>query len=182
MTTTVTRKPDISTDIFGTTLTINFSNGNELSLDATKLSEEIRLAAMLHGLKQKLCDGGAIPRNTETGRSATIDDKYTAIHAIYTRLISPDGTWNANREGEQKQQGGMFLRAMMSITGKSHEVMKAALEAMSKEQIAALKKNPKIIDKMRELEALAVRPDAIAASDALLAGLMSGGSDEVSEA
>jgi len=173
MTATPTRKPDISTDIFGSTLTINFSNGEELSIDATKLSKEIKLSAMLHGLKQKLCDGGAIPRNTDTGRSATIDDKYRAILGIYTRLTSADGTWNANREGEQKQAGGVFLRAMMSITGKSHEEMRTSLDAMSKEQLAALKKNPKVLDKIRELEALALKPEAIAASDALLADMMS---------
>lgn len=167
-----TRKPDISTDLFGSVLTINFSNGEELSIDANKLSEDIKLAAMLHGLKQKLCDGAAIPRDTSTGRSATIDDKFAAVKAIHDRLISVGGTWNANREGEQKQQGGMFLRAMMAITGKSHEEMKKSLETMSKEQIAALKKNPKVIDKMAELEALNVKPEALAASDALLAGLM----------
>lgn len=167
-----TRKPDVSTDLFGSVLTINFSNGEELSIDASKLSDDIKLAAMLHGLKQKLCDAAAIPRDTATGRSATIDDKYRAILAVHTRLTSADGTWNQNREGEQKQSGGMFLRAMMTITGKSHEEMKKALEEMSKEQIAALKKNPKVIDKMAELEALNVKPEALAASDALLAGLM----------
>ena len=50
--------------------------------------------------------------------------------------------------------------------------MREALEAMSKEQIAALKKNPKVVDKVRELEALSVKPEAIAVSDELLAGLM----------
>ena len=172
MDTTTTTAKAISTEIEGGKLILTFGNGERLAVDPAMLSDEIRTAAMLHGLKQKLCDGGAIPRNTDTGRSATIDDKYRAILSIHTRLTSSDGAWNASREGEQKQQGGMFLRAMMSITGKSHEVMKAALDAMSKEQIAALKKNPKIIDKMRELEALAVKPDTIAASDALLAGLM----------
>ena len=169
---TTTRKPDISTDIFDTTLTINFSNGEELIVDVTKLSQEMQIAAMLHGMKQKLCDGGAIPRDTTTGRSATIDDKYRAILEIHTRITSPDGAWNAIRESGAKQSGGLFLRAMMSITGKPHEEMREALEAMSKEQIAALKKNPKVVDKVRELEALSVKPEAIAVSDELLAGLM----------
>lgn len=169
---TTKRIADITSDIFQSTLTLNFSNGQELAIDVHSLSDDIKLAAMLHGLKQKLCDGAAIPRDTSTGRSATIDDKFAAVKAIHDRLISVGGTWNANREGEQKQQGGMFLRAMMTITGKSHEEMKKSLETMSKEQIAALKKNPKVIDKMAELEALNVKPDALAASDALLAGLM----------
>lgn len=168
---TTKRTPDLTSDIFNSTLTINFSSGGELAVDVLTLPEDIKLAAMLHGIKQKYMDGAAIPRNTETGRSATVAEKEAAVRAIHERITSGGG-WNANREGEQKQQGGMFLRAMMAITGKSHEEMKKALEAMSKEQIAALKKNPKVIDKMAELEALNVKPDALAASDALLAGLM----------
>jgi len=169
---TTKRTADITSDIFQSTLTLNFSNGQELAIDVHTLSDDIKLAATLHGLKQKLCDAAAIPRDTTTGRSATIDDKYRAILAVHARLTSADGTWNQNREGEQKHSGGMFLRAMMTITGKSHEEMKTSLDAMSKEQLAALKKNPKVMDKIRELEAAALKPEAIEVSNALLAGLM----------
>lgn len=154
-----TRKPAVSTDIFGSTLTLNFSNGKELEVDVTKLSAEIIQHATLHGLKQKLVDAAAIARNTETGQEATIEDKYAAVKTVFDRITSANGTWNAVREGEAKVAGGIFLRAMMEMTSKPKDEMQTALEALSKEQIAALKKNPRVVDIMQRMEREALKDD-----------------------
>lgn len=168
-TTNTTKAPrDIVTDVFQTTLTLNFSNGNEIAIDATKLTEEIKLQAMLHGLKQKLCDAAAIPRDLVTGRTADIDDKYAAVKAVYDRITSENPSWNAVREGESRStSGGIFLRAMMELTNKTHPEAKAALDALSKEQITALKANPKVLAKMHELEMAAAKVQAVNSDDLL---------------
>jgi hypothetical protein len=169
MTATTTRTPAISTDIFGTTLTLNFSNGMELAIDVTTLTPEMLHQAALHGLKQKLCDGAAIARDTVTGGTATIADKFSAVLTIYNR-ITKENAWNANREGVEKASGGVFVRAMMELTGKTKVDMDAILEKYTKEQLAALKKNPRVLEITQRME----RERALATdttSDNLLAEL-----------
>lgn len=175
-----TRKPVVSTDIFGDSLTLTFKTGHELSIDINTLSPEIQKQAMLHGLKQKLVDAAAIARNTDTGDSATEHDKYMAVKTVFDRITMVNGTWNAIREGVEKAQGGVFMRAVMELTGKTKAQLDAMLEKLSKEQIAALKKNDKIVDIMQrmEREALANKDNK---SDDLLNLLMSTDSDESEE-
>ena len=147
-----TRKAVVTTDVFGDTLTLNFITGEELSIDTSKLSPEIMHQAMLHGLKQKLVDAAAIARNPDNGLSATPADKYNAVKTVFDRITSANGTWNAVREGVEKQQGGMFVRALMEVTGKTKAQIDNAIEKYTKEQIAALKKNPRIMDIMQRME------------------------------
>lgn len=171
MTATTTRKPVVSTDVFGDNLTLNFITGEELIIDVTLLSTEIQKQAMLHGLKQKLVDAAAIARNTLTGQPATCEDKYAAVRVVFDRITKPEGTWNAIREGVEKAQGGMFMRAVMELTGKTKAQLDAMLEKLDKDQIAALKKNDKIVEitQRMEREALANNPND---SDDLLNALM----------
>lgn len=156
-----TRVPVVRTDIFGTTLTLNFSHGKELAVSIDNLSPEIIKQAALHGLKQKLVDAAAIARNPETGRSATVEDKYDAVKTVFDRITREDGTWNAVREGVERLAGGMFARALMELTKKTKGEIDALLEKYTKEEIAALKKNPRIVDIMQrmEREAVAARHD-----------------------
>ncbi len=171
MTATTTRKAVVTTDVFGSVLTLNFSTGDELTIDVNNLSEEIRTQAMLHGLKQKLVDAAAIARNTETGLTATPSDKYFAVKVVYDRITRPDGTWNAIREGVEKQQGGVFMRAMMELTGKTKAQLDVMTKDYTKEQFAALKKNPRIVEIMHRLEREAIAARGADTSDDLLAQL-----------
>ena len=140
------------------TLLLAFANGRELSIDPSQLSEPIRAAATLHGLKQKLVDAAAISRNTETGRPATIDDKYQAVKTVFDRITSPDGTWNAVREGGTGTTGGLLLRALcrMYEGKKTKDELIEYLSTKTAEQKTALRKNPKIaaiIEELREASA-----------------------------
>lgn len=76
------RTPAITAEIVGTTLTFRGDNGQAISIDAMSLTPEIREAAMMHGLKQKIGDAGAISRNPDTGRSATTADKLAAMEEV----------------------------------------------------------------------------------------------------
>lgn len=146
-----TRKADITADIFQSTLTLTFSNGESLSLNTETLGAEIAKQAMLHGLKQKLVDAAAISRNTDTGRSATIDDKYDAVKEVFDRLTSDNPTWNKVREAGAVAGNGLFVRALMQMTGKTKAQIDVFLEKKTKEEKAALRKNPKVAVIMAEL-------------------------------
>ena len=152
------QKSAIAAKVENATLILDFAHGAQLTINSTMLSDSIRQSAMLHGLKQKLVDAAAISRNTETGRPATIDDKYQAVKTVFDRITSPDGTWNAVREGGAGATGGLLLRALCKMYEgkKTKDELVEYLSTKSAEQKTALRKNPKIaaiIEELREASA-----------------------------
>lgn len=157
------KKSTIMADVFlpKMTLTLTFINGKEIVVDANMLSEEIRNQALLHGLKQKLVDAAAISRNLDTGASASVDDKYNAVKKIADRLTSPGAKWNEGRAAGSDPSptagvNNILLRALMKMTGRDMEYVKAYLGNKTKEQRAALRKNPRVVQIMAELSAATV--------------------------
>lgn len=145
------RNAAITADIVGEVLRLAFSNGPTLVMDASQLSSDIAHAATMHGLKQKLVDAAAISRNPDTGRAASIDDKYHAVRTVFDRLLA--GQWNAIREGGGAT-GGLLLQALVRMYAgkKTAEQLRAYLADKSDAEKAALRKNPKvaaIIDEIR---------------------------------
>lgn len=157
------KKSTIMADVFlpKMTLTLTFINGKEIVVDANTLSEEIRNQALLHGLKQKLVDAAAISRNLDTGASASVDDKYNAVKKIADRLTAPGAKWNEGRAAGSDPSptagvNNILLRALMKMTGRDMEYVKAYLGNKTKEQRAALRKNPRVVQIMAELSAATV--------------------------
>ena len=149
------RKATISADVFKSILTVTFANGKSLEVDVSKLSPEIQQQAMLHGIKQKLVDAAAIARNLETGRSASVDDKYAAVAEIHARITSPNGTWNKVREAgaTPATKGNLLVRALMKMTGRTKVDIDDFLSLKSKEERKALEKNPRVLQIIAELQA-----------------------------
>lgn len=137
-----TQQATITADITGSILTLTFADGGVIRLDGNELSSEMRVAAMMHGLKQKLVDAAAIPRDTDTGKSASITDKFNAIMEVRDRLLT--GEWNKTREGGSGSSGGLLKRALMKMYDKDAETIDAFLAKKSKEEQAALRANPKV--------------------------------------
>ena len=138
---------DVSGKIVGDTLTIAFSNGKTLSIRASDCNRENAEYAALHGLKQKLMDAAAIVRNTDTGASATIEDKYDAVAEIHSRLMDPNGTWNKVRgDGTGTAQGtGMLVRALMEMFGKNEDDTRELLDACSDDEVKALRQDARVV-------------------------------------
>lgn len=129
-------------DIPRESMTLTFSSGATLCLRLGQLNADIATQAMWHGLKQKLVDAAAIGRDPDTGRSATIDDKYDAVREVYDRLLS--GEWNKTREGGAAT-GGVMLRALMMVyPTKTKDQLTEYLKGKSAAEKAALKLVPKI--------------------------------------
>ena len=146
------RNATITAAINGNTLTLTFANGETLTMRADALNSDVQQYAMMHGLKQKLVDAAAISRNPETGRAATVEDKYQAVNAVYNRLLS--GQWNATREGGGGG-GGLLAQALtrMYAGRKTAEDIKAFLAEKTDAEKTALRKNPRVAQIIEEIRA-----------------------------
>ena len=133
------------------TLQLMFSNGEAIVIDTGMLTVDICNQALMHGLKQKLVDAAAISRNPDTGRSATVDDKYNAVLEVAERLRA--GQWNKSRGEGSGTSGGLLFRALCQLySDKSADAIKAFLDKKTTAEKAALRATPKIaaiIDTLR---------------------------------
>lgn len=174
--TKTTNTPAISAEIDFPTpaigrLCLTFAHGEQLEIRTDSLNADIILQATLHGLKQKLVDAAAISRNTETGRAASVADKYDAVREVYDRLLS--GEWNKRREGGAGgSAGGLLFRALCRMYDgkKSVDDIRAFLAAKTEAEKAALRKNSKVAAVIEEIRAESARGDT-ATGDDLLADL-----------
>lgn len=146
------RNAAISAAIDGNTLALTFANGETLTMRGDALNSDVQQYAMMHGLKQKLVDAAAISRNPETGRAATVEDKYQAVKVVYDRLLA--GQWNATREGGGAT-GGLLLQALMRMYAgrKTVEQLREFLEGKTDAEKTALRKNPRIATIIEEIRA-----------------------------
>lgn len=160
----------ITTSVEHTALLLTFADGRQLLLDAGRLSSEIKEAAMMHGLKQKLVDAAAISRDPTTGRAATIDTKYEAVREVFDRITGENPQWNKTREGGGAT-GGLLLQALVRMyAGKqTKERIVDYLAGLDDKQKAALRKNSRVATIIEEIRA--ERGGDSADSDELLAEL-----------
>lgn len=148
---TTKRNATITAAIDNNTLSLTFANGETLTMRGDALNSDVQQYAMMHGLKQKLVDAAAISRNPETGRAATVEDKYQAVKTVFDRLLS--GQWNAVREGGGG--GGLLLQALVRMYAgrKTPDELKAFLADKSDAEKTALRKNPRIAQVIEEIRA-----------------------------
>ena len=134
-------------------LVFTFADGQELRIDAGKLTDDIRHEAIMHGLKQKIGDAAAIGRNPETGRSATLADKRAAMRTVIERLQA--GSWNAERGEGGAPAGGLLFAALVRMyEGKrTEEELRNFLAGKSDKEKAALRKNPRVAAIIEEIKA-----------------------------
>ena len=169
----MSKRPDVSTDIFKSTLTITFGNGKNLEIDAMLLTPEIQLQAMLHGLKQKLVDAAAIARDLSTGRSVSVNDKFDAVNEVYNRLLGTAEhapSWNKVRDAAAPSNNSgntLLVKALMMMTGKTRAETDEFLAPKTKEQKAALRENPRVIEAIAKIQAASAKTPAID-TDAML--------------
>lgn len=170
ITNSTAKPPAVSAESFGNVLTVTFADGRVIELDAAKVADDIRQQATMHGFKQKLLDAAAIARNTITGASASLEDKFNAVAEVYERLTRADNpSWNKGRAEGAGATGGILKRALMHMTGKTAAEIDEFLKDKDKAQQAALRKNPRVAEIILELQS-AGADDSID-TDALLGEL-----------
>lgn len=128
--------------------------------DGAEINPNLLNMAACHGIKQKCIDAAAISRDPDTGRSATVQQKWEALMRVVERITDPDGAWNETREGGGNQ-GGLLLRALMRLQPKkTREELVAWLETKTDKEQAALRANPKVAPIIAELKAEQDRKNA----------------------
>jgi len=80
-------------------LQITVLGAGKLDFDPAKAHEDCRKRAEVHGWIQRLSDRAAKPRDTETGRPATPQDKYDAIAELVAHYMSGTGDWSMSGQG-----------------------------------------------------------------------------------
>lgn len=146
------RNVTITATINEATLALTFANGETLTMRGDELNSDVQQYAMMHGLKQKLVDAAAISRNPETGRPATVEDKYQAVKTVYDRLLA--GAWNAAREGGGAT-GGLLLQALVRMYAgrKTVDELRAFLADKTDAEKTALRKNPRVAQIIEDIRA-----------------------------
>lgn len=152
-----------------TALRMAFADGRTIYLSDGELGRLLTTFAW-HGAKQKLIDAAAISRSKETGKSATIADKFDAVNEVYQRLLI--GQWNKPRESGDGAANGLLLSAMCRMYAGVMDAKALAewLDAKSADEKAALRINPEIAAIMATIR-VERAPKAAEESTALLAGL-----------
>ncbi len=160
--TKTTTIPTIAAEIKDRLLTLTFSNGERITMDAEALAPTIIEQGLMHGLKQKLVDAAAISRNPDTGRSATVADKYDAVREVADRLLA--GEWNKTREGGAGSGVSLLLAALTRMYDgrKTKDEVVAFLDGKTDAEKAALRASPKVAPIIAEikLEREAAKPAA----------------------
>jgi hypothetical protein len=159
-------KSSVSTSVEGSNLVIDLGTGEQFVLVVPELSENVRWMAMMSGLRSKIIDAAAIPRDTATGKSATDEEKAQAVRAMVERLRG--GVWNVIGRGKEPSVS-VFLQALAHVTGVSVEVAAAKVKLLDKGQVKALRANAKVAARMAELSP--------ATGDDVLAGFVDGLAD-----
>ena len=122
-----------------------FADGRLLAVTANTFPHAIWEHAKWHGIKQKLMDAAALSRNPETGRSATIGDKYDAMKTVFDRMAI-DGNWNAvTRAGAGPKIDGTLSMALVRLyPAKSPAALRGYLGDKSAAEQTAMRGNPRI--------------------------------------
>lgn len=81
----------------GNVLVFNVLGVGEIRLDIETMSAENKAHAIMHGMEQRIRDAAAIPRDKDTGASATPQDKFDAMQRLAEHYASGATEWSIKR-------------------------------------------------------------------------------------
>jgi hypothetical protein len=131
-------------------VTLEFTDGRTLVCDSTQLPPETITQAALFGIRRKIT-------NSFADAKGNVAEAFASAQETWNQLTS--GQWTSPREttaGGGKAASDL-VEAVMAITGKERGVVESKLDEMTKEQRAALRKNPQVDAKLLEIRAARAR-------------------------
>ena len=162
------RRGVLSVDTSGHEIRIEWADGSVRLIGLDRLSEEIRDAAMRHGLRQKIADAAAMSRNPETGKPASILDKRARVNSVVDNLIN--GHWTAPTRagsGETSLRSRVVEAIRRMNQAKSSMAVEEALAAKSTAEINAMAAVPRVASVIAEIKRERMGEAASAAESAL---------------
>ena len=150
-------------DIPSATLTFNVLGGGQLVLDVARCGETVVQRAAFHGFEQKVRDAGAIPRDTNTGRSATPAEKFAAMKKVVENLHA--GEWNVRASSVRPLDRASLFAAIATVRGFAPEKVYAKLQQLADEVLRAFLTHRDIVAEYSRLTAPSAGSEA---ADALL--------------
>lgn len=139
----------------------------DLVLNLDQVSVKNRDYAAVHGFGQRIPDAAAIPRDTETGKSATPQEKFDAMAKLVTHYNSGTSEWSRVREAGEGNSGGLLLAALTQLSPtKSKDEIRSWMKSQTRTQLNALREKDsvkKVIDSLRPTPSISVDTDAMLA-------------------
>lgn len=120
--------------IEGNVLTLAFAHGEELSIDANDLPNDMKTACLMHGLKQKVCDSYSGDKDPA--------DALESAAAVMEALRK--GDWSTRVAGEGGVRVTQLAKALSMVTGRSIEEAIEVISNMNDEVKKTLGANPQI--------------------------------------
>lgn len=133
----------VTTTIDNGRLTVEVAGHPAIVVDPAQLPANLVEYAALHGLKQRLVDAAAIPRDPDTGRSATAADKYAAVRRVWDHMTAT-GEWNLVR-GSGGGSDGLLVAALMEACGLTREQAREAVAGWDRPLQEAMRERDPVI-------------------------------------
>ena len=148
-------------------LVFTFLGAGEFTFDPDKASAENRARAMMHGFKQRIADGAALSRDTETGKAATPEEKMAEAQKIADHYMTGSTDW-ALKVAERQEGDGTWLAKALVHLGKAATVEEAASKVLKLAEAKfggeigkarkALQADPKVAKAILDCKAAAIKP------------------------
>lgn len=165
----------------GCTITFKVRGAGEFTFDVLSAHPNMQHRAAIHGFVQRIADGAALSRDTETGKPASPDEKLANMLRIAEHYASGIDQWKLNSDGTGAGRTSIVVQALAAIQGVSHAEMLTRVQELAekqrkttKEVLARLKGTKAVADKIAEL----MTADGTADGDAMLESLMAGAAAE----
>lgn len=123
---------------------------NPVQVDLDGIPETLHQRLAMHGLKQKVADAAAIPRD-DKGRPASWSAKLSAMQAVVGALYA--GDWSQRGEGGASPAGLLFTAFCRLYPDVSPDAIREKLAAMSKADQAKYRKVPKVAAMIETIKA-----------------------------
>ena len=143
-------------------VTCVLGNGLKVEVDTEVLPADIRKRLMYHGLSQKLGDSAA-----GFSKDRDFSGAFAAIQQTADNLIA--GVWTSRASSGISD----LVAAIADIRGVSVETAQAAVDKMTEDQVAAIRKHPAVKEAIARIQAERLKQAAKAAEglDELMEGL-----------
>lgn len=159
----------------GCTITFKVKGASEFTFDVLSAHPNMQHRAAIHGFVQRISDGAALSRDTETGRPATPEEKFANMLRIAEHYATGVDQWKLNSDGTGEGRTSVVVQALAAIQGISvAEALAKVRETAEKRRVttkavlAKLRTTAAIASKIAEMATAAGGEDG----DELLADLM----------